>query len=199
MQDVLVLNRSFVAIHVIDWKKAITLLVSDKADVIDEEYRRYSFLDWKELSSMMKDSPIGFVRSPSCRIAIPDVIILKVFDRLPSSDVKFTRRNIYKHYENVCCYCGHKFDTKELNLDHVIPKSRFGKTDWMNIVISCIECNTTKANRTPSEANFRMHYQPTKPTWHNSFSGRISALAHNRITWQRFIDMCYWNSEITTD
>ena len=196
MQDVLVLNRSYVAIQICDWQKAITLLVSEKADVIDEEYRKYSFLDWKDLSSMMVDSPSGFVRSPSCRIAIPEVIILKVFDRLPSSDVKFTRRNIYKHYENKCCYCGSRFDTKELNLDHVMPKSRNGKTSWENIVLSCIPCNTNKADRTPREANLTMHYQPTKPAWQNSLSGRISSLAHNRLTWQKFIDSVYWNSEI---
>jgi 5-methylcytosine-specific restriction endonuclease McrA len=199
MQDVLVLNRSYVAVHVVDWMKAITLLVSDKADVIDEEYRKYSFLDWKELSSMMKDNPSGFVRSPSCRIAIPDVIILKIFDRLPSGDVKFTRRNIYKHYSNVCCYCGKKFDTKELNLDHVMPKSRGGKTSWENIVLSCIPCNTNKANKTPHEAKLKMHYDPSKPTWHHSLSGRISSLAHNRLTWQRFIDAIYWNAEIDRD
>ena len=196
MQDVLILNRSYVAIQVVDWKKAITLLVSDKADVIDEEYRKYSFLDWKELSAMMKESPSGFVRSPSCKIAIPEVIILKAFDRLPSSDVKFTRRNIYKHYDNVCCYCGKKFDTKGLNLDHIMPKSRNGKTDWMNIVLSCIPCNTDKANRTPLEAGLHMHYQPTKPTWRHSLGGRISELAHNRLTWQRFIDIMYWESEV---
>ena len=194
--DVLVLNRSYVAIHVISWQKCLTLLVSEKADVIDEEYRRYSFLDWKDLSAMMTDNPSGFVRSPSCKIAVPDVIILKTFDRLPSSDVKFTRRNIYKHYENKCCYCGHKYDTSELNLDHVFPKSRGGKTDWLNIVLSCIKCNTDKANRTPREAGLTMNYSPTKPTWHNSFSGRISALAHNRMTWKRFIDALYWESEI---
>jgi 5-methylcytosine-specific restriction endonuclease McrA len=199
MQDVLVLNRSFMAIHVIDWRKAITLLVSEKADVIDEDYRKYSFLDWKELSSMMNDSPSGFVRSPSCKIAIPEVIILKTFDRLPSSDVKFTRRNIYKHYNLQCCYCGKKFDTKELNLDHVMPKSRGGKTNWENIVLSCIPCNTNKDDRTPKEAHLHMHYKPTKPTWHHSFSGRISSLAHNRITWEKFINSIYWHGEIEED
>lgn len=199
MQDVLVLNRSFIAVHVIDWKKAMTLLVAEKADVIDEEYRKYSFLDWKELSSMMTEFPGGFVRSPSCTIAVPEVIILRAFDRLPSSDVKFTRRNIYKHYDNKCCYCGKVHDTRLLNLDHVMPKSRGGRTDWSNIVISCITCNTAKANRTPREAHLVMHYHPTKPTWHQSFSGRISALAHNRLTWQKFVDAIYWNAELDRD
>ncbi|MGH7193649.1 MAG: HNH endonuclease, partial [Candidatus Saccharimonadales bacterium] len=98
MSDVLVLNRSFFAIQVIDWRRALSLVYLDHARVVDEDYRTYTFDDWRELSAMLSKEPAGFVQTPSFRIAIPDVISLRYFDGLPKSEVKFTRRNIYEHY-----------------------------------------------------------------------------------------------------
>ena len=150
--DVLVLNRNFYAIQIADWRRALTLLYCDHARVVDDEYRTYNFEDWRELSQMMSKSPSGFVTTPTFRIAIPEVIALRRYDRLPVGEVKFTRRNIYGHYSYRCCYCGSKFATQELNLEHVLPRSRGGKTDWSNIVTSCMPCNLRKADRLPAEA-----------------------------------------------
>src|SRR5476649_190 len=127
--DVLVLNRNFYAIHVADWQRALSLVYLDHARVVDEEYRTYSFADWRELSQILSTHPSGFVSTPTFKIAIPEVITLRGYDRMPVGDVKFTRRNIYEHYGHRCCYCGLKFGTPDLNLEHVLPRSRGGKTD----------------------------------------------------------------------
>jgi 5-methylcytosine-specific restriction endonuclease McrA len=196
MRDVLVLNRNYYAIQIVSWERAMTLVYIGHADVIDEEYRRYGFEDWTELSQMLSDSPSGFVHTAKLKIAIPEVIALNFYDKLPTSEVRFTRKNIYQHYEFKCCYCGKKFNTKDLNLDHVLPKSRGGKTEWSNIVLSCIPCNTDKANKTPQEAGLTMHYQPTKPHWRSQLALCVNTHVKKRQSWQRFIDTVYWNSEI---
>jgi 5-methylcytosine-specific restriction endonuclease McrA len=194
--DVLVLNRSFYAVYVTSWQRALSLVYLDHASVVDEEYRTYSFTDWMQLSAMIKDHPAGYVRTPNCRIAIPEVIALKVYDRLPTTEVKFTRRNIYEHYGYRCCYCGIKFSPAELNLEHVIPKSRGGKTCWSNIVTSCIPCNLKKGSMLPDEAGMKLLTKPSKPKWRGNVSLLLRSPVKIRATWQRFIDAMYWNEEL---
>lgn len=197
MADTLVLNKSFCAIQIIDWKKSMSLLYQDLAEVVDENYTQYGFDDWCQLSELMRENPSGFVHTSRLKIAIPDIIRLKKYDRLPSRDVKFTRKNIYQHYKRRCCYCGDTFSSKELNLDHVIPKSRGGKTDWLNVVTSCIECNTKKMNRTPEEAGMKLLVKPIKPKWKGSKSFiEFSPYMNIKTSWKKVIDVVYWNSEL---
>jgi 5-methylcytosine-specific restriction endonuclease McrA len=196
MSDVLVLNRQFYAIHITSWRRALSLLYMDHAQVVDQEYRTYSFEGWRQLSLARGEHPAGFVTTPTFRIAIPEVIALKVYDRLPENAVKFTRRNIYEHYGHRCCYCGVKFGTQDLNLDHVVPKSRGGDTNWANIVTSCIPCNLKKANRTPEEAGLPLLVRPSRPKWKGRASLVFRSGVRVRQSWQRFVDSVYWNSEL---
>lgn len=194
--DVLVLNRNFFAIHIAGWQRALSLVYLDHARVVDEEYRTYSFEDWRELSQLMAGHPAGFVTTPTFRIAIPEVIALKTYDRMPAGDVKFTRRNIYEHYGHRCCYCGRRFGTQELNLEHVLPRSRGGKTDWANIVTACVPCNLRKADRLPDEAGMSLLIKPSKPKWRGSASLVFKAPFKIKASWQRFVDTVYWNTEL---
>lgn len=194
--DVLVLNRNFYAVHITPWQRALSLVYLDHARVVDEEYRTYNFDDWRELSQMTANHPGGYVSTPSFRIAIPEVISLRSYDKLPVGDVKFTRRNIYEHYGYHCCYCGRKFGTQELNLEHVLPRSRGGRTDWSNIVTSCMPCNLRKADKLPVEAGMKLLIKPSKPKWRGSASLVFRAPFKIKASWQRFIDNIYWNSEL---
>ncbi|MFH1258497.1 MAG: HNH endonuclease [Elusimicrobiota bacterium] len=194
--DVLVLNRNFYAIQIIDWQRAITLVYTDHAQIVDGEYRTYNFQDWQELSNAIKQHPAGFVHTPNFRIAVPEVIALRFYDKLPFQEVKFTRRNIYEHYGYKCCYCGKKFISEKLNLEHIIPLSRGGKTNWDNVVTACICCNLKKGNRFPNEAGMALLIKPTKPKWRGKYSLVIPSILKTKTSWQRFIDNIYWNSEI---
>src|SRR5580765_5763761 len=100
--DVLVLNRNFCAVHIANWKRALSLLYLDHARVVDEEYRTYSFENWRQLTVAMRTGQAPIVATPTFRIAVPDVIALRFFDGVPASEVKFTRRNIYEHYGYRC-------------------------------------------------------------------------------------------------
>ena len=92
----------------------------------------------------------------------------------------------------ICQYCGRKLPVEDLSYDHVVPKSRGGKTLWNNIVTSCMVCNRKKGGRTPKEANMRLIRKPSKPKWLPAL--RIT-IGFNEVpkSWQ---DYLYWNVEL---
>lgn len=198
--DVLTLNRNYMAIHVMDSHKALSLVYQDAAEAVDDTGRGYKFDDWVELSKIMADHPGGFINTVSLRIAIPEVIRLTKYDRLPKAEIKFTRQNIFEHYKWICSYCGKRFPSKQLNLDHVIPRSKGGKTNWNNIVLSCVPCNSRKDDKTPEEAAMRLLVAPSQPKW----KGHKTLLSINlpmtvRKSWQAWLDKAYWNTELEHD
>ncbi|MBI5631264.1 MAG: HNH endonuclease [Elusimicrobia bacterium] len=196
MSHVLVLNRSLLAVQVASLERALTLLYLDRAAVVDEEYRTYNFQDWAELSKALADHPEGFIHTPTLRLAVPEVIALRFFDKVPLQAVPFTRRNIYHHYGYRCCYCGRRLPTSELNLDHVLPRSRGGGADWSNIVTACIPCNLRKASRTPIEAGMAMVIPVSKPKLRRGVAVLARSPIRMRRSWQRFVDNIYWDSQI---
>ena len=194
--SVLVLNRNFYAVQITSWQRALTLVYIGHASVVDEEYNTYSFENWRDLSKAVHSNTRSAVRTPNFSINIPEVIALKFYDKLPANEVRFTRRNIYEHYKYICCYCGKKFHSSNLNLEHVIPRSRGGRTTWENVVTSCIPCNVKKANKLPDEAGMKLLVNPTKPKWRGNLSLILSSPVKMRASWQRFIDTAYWNGEL---
>lgn len=195
-QGVLVLNRNFYAIQVTPLRRALSLVYLDHAFVVDEEYRTYDFENWVDLSQEIAHHPAGFIHTPTLKIAIPEVIALRAFDKVPLREVTFSRRNIYEHYGYRCCYCGKRYPTQELNLDHIIPRSRGGRTDWMNVVTSCVRCNLKKGDRLPPEAGMRMVIAPSRPHGQARAALIFRAPFPVRRSWQRFVDNLYWNAEL---
>jgi len=197
--DVLVLNKNFFAIQITSWQRALKLVYLDRAHVVDEDYKTYSFTDWCEISQFIKENPSGFVKTPKMKIAIPEVIALKFYDRIPFKETKFTRRNIYEHYGYRCCYCGKKFPTSELNLDHVVPRSMYGKTSWSNVVTSCIKCNLKKSNKLPEQAGMKLVIKPSKPSFSPTLNLILRSPVKTKLSWQKFVDNVYWNVELEED
>lgn len=183
--DVLILNRNFLALEVTTWRKAIALLFRGRASVVDLDSRTYDFSDWIVASESIGEGSAGFVRTPSLRIAIPEVMALKVYGGAPRKGIPFTRKNILHHYGYCCCYCGKHLPTHMLNLDHILPRSRGGATDWANTVPACIPCNSKKGNRLPSEAGMRLMVKPSRPNGNNRAA--FSVRGALRDSWHRFI------------
>jgi 5-methylcytosine-specific restriction endonuclease McrA len=198
-QQVLVLNRLWQAVHVCSVRRALTLLFEGHAQVVlgdeDGSFRTYGFQQWKDVSGLAPHEPC--IRTVSFRIRVPRVILLLFFDRLPRKEVKFTRHNIFERDRNTCQYCGRVCDRSDLNLDHVIPRDRGGPTLWENIVCSCIECNTHKANRTPQEAGMRLIRKPKRPRWRPFAQVNVGLEYHE--SWKHFLDLAYWNVELRSD
>lgn len=195
---VLVLNRLWQAVNVCSAERALTLLFTGHAQVVYQGasgFNTYSFREWCDVSPSL--GPDEVVQTISFRVPVPRVILLLFFDRLPAKDVKFTRQNVFERDKNICQYCGHKFDRKDLNIDHVVPRQHGGLTTWTNVVCSCIECNRHKANRTPEQAHMHLIRKPKKPRWRPFLEIQFTKTAHH--SWRHFLDFAYWNVELGED
>lgn len=194
--DVLVLNRNLFAIEIASWQRALTLLYLDRAVVVGEDYQTHDFKNWLELSVTIRENPAGFVWTPRLRIALPEVIALRFFEKVPLRDIPFTRRNIYHHYRSRCCYCGGKFSSDRLNLEHIVPRSRGGTSGWENVVTACIPCNLRKGNRLPAEAGMRLVIKPSRPKSRPGAVLWVRSPIRIRRSWQKFVDSAYWDSRL---
>jgi 5-methylcytosine-specific restriction endonuclease McrA len=195
-QPVLVLNRLWQAVNVCSVQRAFTLLYQGHARVVDAgsgSFQTLNFHEWRDLSRDYSGNDA--VQTISFRVRIPKVILLMVFDRMPVKDVKFTRHNVFERDQNTCQYCGNKFERRDLNLDHVIPRDRGGPTTWDNIVCSCIPCNSRKSNRTPGEAGLRLLKKPKRPKWRPFVHVGFSKNADE--SWRHFLDLAYWHVELS--
>ena len=96
---------------------------------------------------------------------LPRVVQLVTYDRMPRSTVRLTRRNIFLRDGHTCQYCGRQATTRDLNLDHVMPRSRGGPMTWENVVCSCRVCNLRKGGRTPQQASMPLLAVPYRPSW----------------------------------
>ncbi len=142
----LLLNATFEPIGIISWRKAILLTFLGKAEVV-HAYEQV-------------------VHAISTSMKLPAVLRLTRYVKYRRNEVKFTRRNIYVRDKYRCQYCGKTFEPKDLTYDHVIPRSRGGKTTWTNVVTCCHSCNRKKGDRTPKEAHMRLLAKPKEPRWH---------------------------------
>lgn len=199
--SVLVLNRLYMAVHVISARRAFGLLFKDLAEVVtmdDGHYQSYDFHSWREVSAaraLFKDPDDDYVRTVQFEIQAPRVIRLLGYDRLPRQRVKFNRRNIFARDGNRCQYCGRRFPTSELSLDHVMPRSRGGGASWENIVCACLKCNVKKGGRTPKEANMKLFREPVQPKTSPVLSLKLSHRKYE--SWKTFLDHAYWSVELS--
>lgn len=142
----LLLNSSYEPMNIICWQKAIVLWFQGKVEVV--EFHNI------------------FARSFCNSFQVPSVMRLKTYVRPRSyGAVRFCRENVYIRDNCTCQYCGEKFSTKALTLDHVIPASKAGPKSWTNVVAACRKCNQKKADRTPESARMPLLKQPAIPSW----------------------------------
>jgi len=198
--NVLVLNKHYMAIRIVGAKRAFSLLCRELAEVVsleEDSYSNYDFESWCEVSQFRRQfEPDGhdWVATVNFHIAVPRIIRLLFYDRLPRTDVKFNRRNIFARDKNKCQYCGNRFPTSELSLDHIIPRSMGGISMWENIVCACANCNVKKGGRTPRQAAMTLIQKPVKPKRNPLVHIH---LGHQRYrSWKQFLDHAYWSVEL---
>jgi len=159
---VLVLNRSFLPIHVTSVKRAFVMVYQDTARVVDTTYQTFDFEAWCEYGGGDASQSIG---TTSGSVPVPRVIVLRLFDRMPRRHVRYSRTNVFARDDYTCQYCGERPVRAQLNLDHVVPRAHGGRTTWENVVASCVPCNRRKGGRTPEQAKLRLRSQPVRPRW----------------------------------
>lgn len=198
--SVLVLNRMYMAVRVVSAKRALTMLFREMAEVIsveDGQYLAYDFSDWLDVSEAKHEfepHEHDWIRTVRCQIAVPKIVRLLGYDRLPRTTVKLNRRNIFARDENRCQYCGKKFPTSELSIDHVVPRSQGGGTSWDNVVCACVKCNVRKGGRTPHEANMKLLRVVKRPNRSPVLTVKLSDRKY--ASWKQFLDYAYWNVEL---
>lgn len=143
-RPVLALNASYETINVVSARRAITLVLCGKAVV-------------EKLSG-------DFIRTSQLTIPIPKVIRFLAYRRVPRLNKAVSRKNILLRDVNTCQYCRSKFPTRDLTMDHVMPRSRGGGSTYENLVACCFPCNNKKDSRTPAEAGMALARQPKQIT-----------------------------------
>lgn len=198
--SVLVLNKHYAAVRVVPAKRAFCMLFKKIAEIVsvgEQEYRSYDFNSWLELSeyrARYEREHHEWVRCVRFEIAVPRIIRLLGYDRLPRQGVKLNRRNIYARDKSRCQYCGGKFPTSELTLDHIVPRSRGGGASWTNLVCCCVSCNVRKGGRLPHEARMKLIQEPVKPNRSPVVTLRLTSEKY--ASWKQFLDAAYWNVEL---
>lgn len=139
---VLVLNQSYEPLTVCRARRAVVLIFQGKAEMLE--------------------NGVGFIHSIRETIPLPSVIRLARLIKRPRRKRKLTRFEIFNRDRYTCQYCGQK--TRQLTLDHIIPRYRGGQHTWENVVSACIACNRRKAGRTPREANMKLIRLPSPPS-----------------------------------
>ena len=179
----LVLNQQWRPVHVTSVARSLILLWNDAARVVDpRDYRLFSWEDWAERTP---DDGAPCIRSARLRLAVPEIITLAHYDRLPGTAVTFSRRNVAKRDHYVCQYCGAQPGAESITIDHVLPRSLGGVSTWTNCVAACEPCNAKKGNRTPEQAGMRLRRRPVRPEWKPHFAahGHVHAIE----SWGRFL------------
>jgi len=191
---VLVLNQSYLPIHVTSVRRAFALLYQGVARAVNEEYRTFDFDSWADLSTAVHGETIGMVGR---MIRVPRVILLIAYDRMPKRHVRFSRFNIYSRDRSTCQYCGIRYSRGDLNLDHVVPRSQGGQSTWENVVCSCLGCNRRKGGCTPEQAGMKLLRVPRRPEW-TPFMLEVFS-SDRYAVWAPFmstVDVSYWNTEL---
>jgi 5-methylcytosine-specific restriction endonuclease McrA len=197
---VLVLNRLYTAIRIVDARRAFGFLAKNIAEVIaieDGVYRNYDWSSWAdigELQEQFESEDHDFVKTTRVSIAVPKIIRLFGYDRRPLRTVKLNRRNIYTRDNSLCQYCGRNFPSKELTLDHVVPRVQGGENTWKNLVCACVRCNARKGGRTPVQAGMRLIREPARPKRNPRITVRLGNPKYE--SWKTFLDEAYWTVEL---
>lgn len=164
---------SYYPLSVWAWQDAVKAVVLDRVSVLSEYETE--------------------VRSPSFAMRLPSVIALR--DYIPAARrPAFTRFNVFLRDRFECQYCGDGRPTHELTFDHVIPRSRGGRTSWENVVAACGPCNLRKADKMPRDCHMLPLTEPRQPTsWELQENGRGFPPNHLHESWR---DYLYWDSEL---
>jgi 5-methylcytosine-specific restriction endonuclease McrA len=160
---VLVLNLDHYPIAVVTVQKAMVLLLMEKAQLLAS----YELLE---------------IRTVSRSFAYPSVIRLAHYKHIPYKGVLLNRANLFRRDRGQCQYCG---STKQLTIDHVIPRSKGGKTSWTNLVTACNRCNVFKGDKTLEQVGMLLRTEPFVP----SLSYFLASYAERQaLEWLPYLD-----------
>ena len=157
---ILLINNNYEPLNFITEKRALKLLFKDKVDVLS---------NWN-----------NFINFSGGKFKIPSVLKLKKYIKKYNHNPMYSKYTLLIRDKNMCQYCGKTVSGRNVTLDHVIPISRGGKSNYTNVVVSCFKCNNNKGNKTPEEANMTLLKKPEKPnfTFLDYFESKLNGCWH---------------------
>ncbi len=176
--ETLVLSAAYEPVARVNWQRAITLWYLGKVEIIEEYDNEVSSVTF----SMNVPAVVRFYRALRGR----------------RRAIKFSRENVLMRDKSKCQYCNNKVSRTEFTYDHVIPKSRGGKTTWTNIVTSCVPCNSRKGSRLPEEARMYPVIDPVRPK-SLPLAVNLSFIYRDGMpkTWKQYLyDISYWHGAL---
>ncbi len=179
---VLVLNRSYSPVRVTTARQAFEMLYQGRAWALSRVFESHDFEQWSSLEPADDDEHVG---TPSGRLLVPRLVLLATFNRVPQAPVRLSRRNVFLRDGYQCQYCGRRPPVRDLNLDHVTPRSRGGRSTWDNLVTSCRECNLKKGRALPHECGMVLSSRPVRPRW--SAAVQLEAAPRRFEEWEPFL------------
>lgn len=195
----LALNRYYAPVHVIPVRRSLVLLYRELVEVVSIEngqYGSFDFRSWSEHSRLAcsstpvpaaeRSETMEWIRTTRHPILVPRVIRLLRYDRVPQPTLRFNRRTLLARDDHRCQYCGHGFPLSQLSLDHIVPRSRGGETNWENVVCSCLRCNNRKGDRLPGEAGMKLLRKPLRPRQSPLILGKLANPRYEQ--WRPFLE-----------
>lgn len=189
----LVLNKCWQPVDVQTVAETLSKVWSGSARVVDpQDYAQYTWDDWTDLHPEDGDPSVQLVGST---IRVPEVITLADYKHVPRSRVSFSRKNLFTRDNWTCQYCGCKPGSREITMDHVVPRAQGGKGSFENCVAACVSCNHRKADRTPKQARMKLMTVPKTPEWGPTFRYGMVLDSWEKFVSERdrLISVVYWN------
>lgn len=179
-EPVLVLNSGWVPVDVTTVFKSLCYMFNGRAKGLDiENYVAYDIEEWLEI-----DADNDGIKSANLCIKIPEVVILTDYAKVPMQSLRYSKRAVWARDKYTCQYCKDRLTSKEISIDHVVPRSQGGETSWTNCVACCMECNGRKADRTPKQAGMKLIREPVKPNLSKEYLVRTNS---NKESWLPFL------------
>ena len=189
-RPVLMVNRNYQPINTVTLQSAVNKVLNEIAVILlppgDEApvWQEMSWADWENLTPKEGEVTLDAVNRV---FKVPEIIKAKEFSDVPNRNVKLSRRAIYRRDKNTCQYCGKRAPLDELSIDHVWPKALGGKTEWDNVVVSCLDCNRKKGCMPLEQCGMALRSTPRMPHY-DILQGRSIRVD----SWQHFLGDCYW-------
>lgn len=187
-RPVLVLNRYWQPVHTCSVRRSLHLLCVGHAQVVqvegDQCFATHDLASWIAYSGGFSGEEM--IHGARIALRVPKIVVLACYDRVPRREVRFSRRNVFLRDRFTCQYCAKVLPETQLNLDHVTPRDKGGRTTWENIVTSCFRCNTRKANKLPHEVGMHPRSKPFAPRWRPLFGLHENGLADE--SWRHFLE-----------
>lgn len=163
--EVLLLNQNYEPLNVCDVRRALTLLMGEKADVLHHHER-----------------PLATIRGD---VQAPSVLKMRYMVKRPLPKLRLSRHSILARDNHTCQYCGVK--AKDLTIDHIVPRWAGGPQTWENLVACCRKCNLKKGDKTPQQANMKLRTTPRRPRFIPYLALPIYLRARNRDEWSVYL------------